>query len=415
MCGSFTDLEARASVKRRFLLFSLASIALFVILSFFKGTRQNEIFVYDEFCDYRMFIHPSMTSQRPYYESSAKLRDACYPPIAYIAVRALSIDKGEKWSLAPGEIRLVLSLLLAQILGAMLLVNRVTRLDVRLGLVAVIMMSPASMCTLLRGNPSGWSFAFVCVFLHWYDANNVAKRMAAAVALGAATSLKLTPCLFGVLYLTDIVSTSKCMQWREILLSALSASILIFLPFLFFGGFDAIPQWISNASANVAFYSVDNPIWGFAALANHIIDSPEMTLPSVGRFALATRIFAAVLLLFVFFTRNHYKKLLYLGVAMAFMTHHDYGGMYLVPAFVAWMCDIRPKQSNISLLLEIVAWFFILTPLQIPNPCYSGTLNPMFQNESLFVLLLTSLPPLPWSFMGRNPPLVSLKSPLSET
>ena len=232
MCGSFTDLEARASVKRRFLLFSLASIALFVILSFFKGTRQNEIFVYDEFCDYRMFIHPSMTSQRPYYESSAKLRDACYPPIAYIAVRALSIDKGEKWSLAPGEIRLVLSLLLAQILGAMLLVNRVTRLDVRLALVAVIMMSPASMCTLLRGNPSGWSFAFVCVFLHWYDANNVAKRMAAAVALGAATSLKLTPCLFGVLYLTDIVSTSKCMQWREILLSALSASILIFLPML---------------------------------------------------------------------------------------------------------------------------------------------------------------------------------------
>ena len=367
----------------------------FFLLSFVPGARQREIFSYDELCDYRMFVLPSMTSERPYFESSAKLRDACYPPIAYLAVKALSTDRGRKWRLSAGEARLLISLVLAQCIGVVLLSGMIPRRSLRLAATVAVLMSPACICTILRGNPSGWSFALVCVFLFWYRADGVARRMAAAVALGAATSLKVAPCLFGVLYLAEAMQ-SRRIPWREIAVSALSALLLTFLPFVFFGGLDAIPQWISNASANAGFYSVDNPIWGLAAMANHVIDSKEISLPCIGRFAWATRAIAAMLVVAVVFARTDYRRLLYIGAAMALLTYHDYGGAYLIPAFMAWLCEVKGSHgrcSGVALLLELVAWFFILTPLQIPNPCFSGSLNVMLQNESLFVLLVVSLFP----------------------
>ena len=149
------------------------------------------------------------------------------------------------------------------------------------------------------------------------------------------TSLKVAPCLFGVLYLADAVSRRR-MPWAEVVVSATSALVLVFVPFLFFGGVGEIPQWLANAE----FYSSDNPLWGFAALANHIVDSKVLALPCIGRFALATRILAAALA----------------GAA----------------------------------LLEAAAWFLILTPMQIPNPCFSGSLNGMLQNEALLLLLAVS-------------------------
>ena len=378
----------------RGLLFSLlASAAVFLLLSPLPSTRQKEIFPYDELCDYRMFILPCMTSERPYSAPATRLRDACYPPIAYCAIGALASDRGEKWSLSPGEVRLLLSLLLAHCLAVVLLVLKMPGACVRLLAATAILLSPACVCTLLRGNPSGWAFALVCVFLFWYRSDDAAKRMVAAVALGAATSLKVAPCLFGVLYLSEAVSRSRRIPWLEIAVSASSAVILTFLPFLFFGGFAAIPQWMSNAMANAEFYSVDNPLWGFAAMANHIIDSKEIVLPCIRGFALATRALAVVLVVVGVFARSRYCRLLCIGAAMAFLTHHDYGGAYLFPAFVAWLhgVDESPSaRSGVRPLLEAVAWFFILTPLQIPNPCHSGSLNAMLQNEFLFVLLFAA-------------------------
>lgn len=368
----------------------LASAAAFALLSFVPGARQKEIFIYDELCDYRMFILPCMMSERPYSAPAVKPRDACYPPIAYCAVGALSSDRGVSWNISTGEARLLLSLLLAHCLAALLLVWKISGRGVRLATAAAIIMSPACICTLLRGNPSGWSFALVCVFLFWYRSEDPLRRTLAAVALGMATALKLTPCLFGVLYLSEAASRSWRIPWRDVFFSASVAIVLVFLPFLFFGGVHDIPNWISNAGANAAFYSVDNPLWGLAAFANHVIDSKEIVLPNIGLYALGTRILAAALVFLALFARNEYLRLLSIGAAMAFLTHHDYGGAYLIPAFVAWLHDVDGIRKGVYPLLEALAWFVILTPLQIPNPFYAGTLNTMLQNESLFVLLASA-------------------------
>ena len=215
--------------------------------------------------------------------------------------------------------------------------------------------------------------------------------MLAAISLGLATALKLTPCLFGCLYLSDAFALPRRIPWKEISIAALSAVLLVFVPFAFFGGVDAIPAWLSNAIENARFYSAHLPLWGFVPLANQFVDSAEAILPSSYLFAAATRVLAVVTLLLGVFARSEYRRLLYIGATMAFLTYHDYGGAYLIPAFVAWLCEAddaeRTARSDVLTLLEMVAWFVVLTPLQLPKPFFSGSLNAMLQNEFLFVLL----------------------------
>ena len=201
--GSISDavgLTGLPPARRGLLLSLLASAVLFALLLLLPGARQGEIFPYDELCDYRMFMLPTMDSEKPYEPTAARARDACYPPVAYIAARALVDDRGQKWNLSRGEKRLVASIFVLQLFGALLLVRGLPGFGVRLAAVLAIIMSPACICTMLRGNPSGWAFAFVCVFLFWYRSESRAKRMVAAMSLGAATALKA--CGVGVMHPT---------------------------------------------------------------------------------------------------------------------------------------------------------------------------------------------------------------------
>ena len=371
----------------------LLSALLFLAIFFVPGTRQSCIFRYAELCDYRYFIHPVMNCDCPYSAPPVELKDACYPAIAYCALKAVANDVGRGWQLAKGEATLLASLFVAQLLGLLLLVRAVPRATGRTVTAIALAFSSACICTVLRGNPSGWAFALVCIFVSLHRSESAVLRTLAAVSLGAATSLKLTPCLFGCLYLSDAFSSPRRIPWRDIAVAASSAILLTFLSFAMFGGFCEIRQWVCNALANSDFYSSHVPMWGFIPFANQFIDSREAVLPSIRLFAAATRVLAVVMVAFALAAKDNYRRMLYIGAAMAFLTHHDYGGAYLIPAFVAWLCDGDAPASGVQLLLEAVAWFVIFTPLQFPCPFLSGTLNVMLQNECLFVLLAASVFP----------------------
>ncbi len=380
-------------VKKRVVWILVLMAMLFMVLSFVPGNRQGHVFPYSKLCDYRTFILPTIKSSTPYEPDKIYARDACYPPIAYCTVRALSTDRGEKWRLTNGEIRLLLSILVMQLLGTFLLTWKIPDVNMRIAAFLAITASPACICSILRGNPSGWAFAFVCAFICWRKSDSKWLRLVAALSLGAATALKVTPCLFGALYISDAFRSHRRIQVVEIVVAVLAALALMFVPFLFLGGLDSIPRWVANALANAEHYSVKSPIWGLVGLANGLIDAPSGQLPGGVGFALATRILSAMLVMTSLFTQQCYRKLLFIGAAMAFVTHHDYGGAYLIPAFVAWLRDSEIQHSSRSavwLLLEAVSWCVIMTPLQVPNPYRAGTMNAMLQNEFLFVLLISA-------------------------
>lgn len=372
----------------------LSLSVLFLMLYPFPDTRQECVFPYGELCDYRRFILPTIKSAVPYEPDNINAYDACYPPIAYYLIKSMSSDKGEKWRLTQGEMRLVASIFVMQWLGILLLAWKIPDKGTRVATILAIIMSPACICSALRGNPSGWAFSFVCVFIFWYKSENAWKRLLAALALGAATALKISPCLFGVLYLADAFRSPRRVPLAEILVAASSAVVLVFAPFSVWGGMGSISQWISNAKANADHYAMWFPTWGLVGLANGLLGFDTGRLLGVFWFSLVTRILSLTLVVSSLFMQQHYRRLLFIGGAMAFTTHHDYGGAYLIPAFVAWLCDCetsRLQTSRVWLLLEAVSWCVVMMPLQIPNPYRSGTINVMLQNEFLFVLLISAI------------------------
>ena len=211
-----TDAKVVARVKGATSWLIVATALLFLVLCFVPGSRQREIFPYDELCDYRAFIRSSIDSEMPYEPRDIELHDACYPPIAYLAVNSIASDSGVKWRLSVGEKRLLASIFLLQCIGIFLLVRSMRSPAMRVLAAVAAIMSPACICPLLRGNPSGWAFAMICVFLCWYRSESGLKRLVAALSLGAATALKISPCIFGVLYLSEFAEGRRRLPVAEI-------------------------------------------------------------------------------------------------------------------------------------------------------------------------------------------------------
>lgn len=375
--------------NNRFQFFLFASCLAFVVLFlFFPLSKQRAICATVPYCDYRCLQLPCITSPSPYSPTDASARDACYPAIANLFVRSLTTDKGIGWNPSYGEVRFLVSLFLAQLVAVVML-SRWLQGNRWLTVVAV-MLSPALLSSLYRANPSGWSFALVGIFVCWYDSVTPTKRVAAAAALGLATALKLTPCIWGVLYIAEAPLCPREWRWREIFVASCSALVLVFLPFAFFGGFASIPDFLGNAMAQAQYYSKDNPMWGFVDLVNRF--SEVYAIPgAVDIAAWMTRLLSVVLVVSSCFAVEKYKKLLFLGSAMAFLVYHDYGGAYLIPAFFAWITNKHSEHSRLVIMMEAVAWFLMLTPFQIPDFSSPYSINQALQNESLFLLLVVSL------------------------
>ena len=75
--------------KRMVPLALVASAALFFLLLAFPAARQSSIFPYDELCDYRMFIRPTMKSERPYEPKAVSKTTRILFPIVITIIAGL--------------------------------------------------------------------------------------------------------------------------------------------------------------------------------------------------------------------------------------------------------------------------------------------------------------------------------------
>ena len=377
-------------MRGRFAIVLLLSGILFLaLLALFPSCGQQAICTVYPYCDYRCFMSPCIQSQFPYSPATISPKDACYPPIAYLCTMGLTAgEDGSGWVPSVGELPFFVSLFLAQLLAVILLSKQLQRN--RWLVVFATLLSPVLLSSLYRGNPSAWSFALIGVFVCWFNSESLLKRIVAALSLGLATALKITPCIWGVLYIAEAPLCPRQWRWREIACAAASAVVLTVMPFGFFGGLGSILDFIANAGENARFHSLDNPIWGFVNLVNRFEESYSKSSLAVAA-ACMTRLLAAVLVFASCFVKEWYRKLLCVGAAMAFLTHYEYGGAYLLPAFFAWIGGASSApQNRVVQVLEALAWFLIMTPLQIPrgDGC---SLNTALMGESLFLLLCLAL------------------------
>lgn len=376
------------SGKRRLLqvMFGLALVFSVLYLTG-SGFCQREIFRYADFCDYNCFMRPCMQSADPYRPTRINAHDACYPPIAYVLTKAVTARRIFD-SPHAAEIQMLVTIALAQLAGLLLLLRAYPG---RKWLPLVVLaLSPAMLASLFRDNPSGWSFAFVCAFLAGYRSAHAKVRAVAAFALGCAVSLKVTPILFGVLYLPARPLRIREWPWRELSVLAVSAAVLTIGPFGLFGGYDRIGDWLANALANSAHYSRHEPIWGLVSLLNRLWPGETSSVCQVAAAA-GTRFLALLCVLCAAFSAKTGRRLLFVGAAMMFLTHHDYGAAYLIPAFVHWLLNDETTDTLSRRVIHDVTgfcWLVLFTPLQIPGVEKGWSVNEGLQNEALLLLIL---------------------------
>lgn len=338
---------------RRFVAFTLiASGLLFAILRMAapRDAIMPRLTTGDDVCDYRVFIRRCLTEKEPYRPKEINAHDACYPALAYCLVRCFpQTPFGEKLYVG--------SLFAGLAFGFCVFLWSRARTVAGLCLTAVILTVPFASGP-LRGNPSAWACGAVCVFLSWYDAERKWQRIVATVALAFAVALKITPAAYGLLYLRSRLFSPRKWPSHEIVVALVAFAILFVVPFAFFGGVGEIGIWLHNALFNSEYYSrVAN--FGFIdifwSFCNH--------LPTTAYWycLYLTPCFAILLILASCFSQSFYHALNLLGVAMVLLCHHDYGLVYLLPAFARWMNDVQTATSDarkreIAAPAEAILW-----------------------------------------------------------
>lgn len=342
---------------RKFVAFALIATGLLFVVCWFTTPFDGFVPRLTDgrnVCDYRFFIQKCLVEEEPYRPVNMQPRDACYPPIAYCLIKCFPLT-------SCGESFYVAFLFLGLLAGLVFFLWQRERRQMLLCIGAVVMTIPFASGP-LRGNPSAWAAGALFVFLAWFDAEAMWKRMVAAVALGFATSLKVTPVVYGLLYLRGRLTVPEKWPKEDIFVAALSGVMLFAIPFIFFGGPNEVDPWIRNALANSRHYGrlAD---FGLVPVANQL-----GLIRSLASLTVAVHLTTLLAVAFCFaacFARRLYVALALLGVAMVFLCHHEYGLGYLLPAFACWLGEKRPSDmpawgDGAILAVEAVLWFLVL-------------------------------------------------------
>lgn len=90
-----------------------------------------------------------------------------------------------------------------------------------------------------RGNIILQTLMFLLIFIRFYKSENRVLKEIALISLALATAIKIYPVFFGLLLI-------KNKMWKESLRAVLYGIAFFFLPFIVFGGLDAVKLMVEN-------------------------------------------------------------------------------------------------------------------------------------------------------------------------
>lgn len=103
-------------------------------------------------------------------------------------------------------------------------------------------MSAPFLFLIERGNILILSLVFAMLFVAYYDHKSRLVRELALVCLAFSICIKLYPVVFAVLLLNE-------KKYKELIRAAIYTVIVFFLPFVFFGGFEGVAQFVTNLTS----------------------------------------------------------------------------------------------------------------------------------------------------------------------
>lgn len=229
-----------------FLLLSLTVSGAFVVVNIatdgamFNACVMNNTF---QFSDYYYHIAGASIRETMY----AELPTCCFPPLAYCMYWVL-------WKMSPYNdyakqpdwryfrdfqnsrtffllYNVLVIVLLLYVLGQYFK-KKEAKYTVLLP-IALIVSFPVLCTSLERGNAVLPVAMLVCLALLWMEDKSKKKREGALILIGIAAAFKFYPAILGMKYVKE-------KDWKRVFRLVVYGLILVFVPFIFFGGLDGM-------------------------------------------------------------------------------------------------------------------------------------------------------------------------------
>lgn len=365
-------------------------IVVFFCLLFINptGTQLNVFFLKtnDFFAD---FFNPMIyvADNDVYHNTLNGLHHKIYFPLTYMMFSLFSgfmdysgLTLQDTYSSHPAMV----SCLLFTVFSVFLFIHslgRLVRLDAKL--IAIILCSSVFLFTVERGNPIFIAAALAVYFLAYKDSESRRTRILALTALCVAVVLKGYPVVLGLYLLRD-------RQFKAIGYCIVVTLLLAFLPFLYFkGGFDNIPQFISNVQEhNRLFDHAIYPRFGLTVFNSCLIDGLHAygeEYRSLG-FTLTRGIvvlMALASMVLFFFQRTPWKRIMLLMAIVVYVPSDNgfYCGIYFLPALLLFLRDEVPSKRN---YVYLALFILLLNPIQVTSGGHALTW--LISNAAIFVM-----------------------------
>lgn len=301
---------------------------------------------------------------------------ACFPPLAYLMYGFLARMGGfraEAPNLIPSphayaQNNMVI-FLIYNLVCALLLAYAVTLYTKKKGFItqvlfpAILIFSyPIAFSSLERGNSVFLVAPLIAIALAWRNDTSKVKRELALILIAVCAGLKMYPAVLGLLYLKD-------KRWAETLRLVIYGLVLFFVPFAFFGGFDAIRSFFRiNLSVYGQIHEFN--IKGFTIWAVKDIFGDNSNL-----FGTIVQQTYLVFSLAAFFcAKNKRTEVMILCGLMALYVSSGwmYTCIYMIPAMLVFFAenDGQPIRFRVGNIPDIMAFLTFL--IVFSRPSYIG-------------------------------------------
>jgi len=304
---------------------------------------------------------------------------AIYPPLVYVLLFPISkliISSPFYWNQTPHTYNFV-SLSTTQsaiIVGVIffLLVTLATLLlfqdkskfnKKKLFLFSMIFLcSPGFIYLLDRGNILLIAVILLFVFLNNYESKNKAKREISILGLVAASCFKIYPAIFGLLLLVK-------KRFKDIAKCFVYGIILFIIPFIFVGGYKAIPKFIDNITTlNDNHKEGDRNFgYGYKIDLNNFIEIGQAkihndTLSTIFKFVVVIGV-ATSLLFVTIFAKEDWMKIASLSMIMILIPgfSYIYTAVYMILPISFFF--VERKKLDRNTLIYIILFVLIFAPL----------------------------------------------------
>ena len=222
-----------------------------------------------------------------------------------------------------------------------------------------ILSYPVAFSAMERGNSVFFVAPLIAIALAWRNETSKVKREIALILIAVCVGLKIYPVVLGLLYLKE-------KRWSETIRLIIYGILIFFVPFVFFGGVDAVRSFFR------VLFSVYGQIHIFNFKGLTIMIVKDIFGSNADLFGTIVQQFYLVVSLIAFFcAKNKRSEILILCCLMALYVSSSwmYTCIYMIPAALVFFQENnnQPIRFHIRNIPDFLAFLMFLAVFSRPS------------------------------------------------